>query len=212
MADQKHYPFGKDKIAIKFPDSIKIGLTEVEVKTLEDLTLTGYQDHARNVWLISFYFAGMRLSDVMRLKWSDFKDERLHYAMTKNMKVGSLKTPQKAIAILERYKTDTQKHNFIFPELKVLEQLEPYQVQRKISYAGKRLDKALKEIIKAAGINKNISMHITRHTFAQIAGDKIPVQLLQKLYRHAKIETTMGYQSHFSNKHTDDALDAVIGF
>lgn len=120
----------------------------------------------RNVWLVSFYFAGMRLSDVMRLKWSDFKDARLHYAMTKNFKAGSLKAPEKAMAILNKYQTDAAKHDFIFPELKVLDNLEPYHVQRKISYAGKRLDKALKEIVKAAGINKNISMHITRHTFA----------------------------------------------
>lgn len=154
IIDKKNYPFGKEKIALKFPDSLKVGLSREEVKTLEEIELSGYQNHARNVWLVSFYFAGMRLSDVMRLKWSDFQDERIHYTMTKNLKAGSLKIPEKALAIIEKYSDDEPKHGFIFPELKVLDELDPYEVQRKISYAGKRLDKALKEILKKADIKR----------------------------------------------------------
>jgi len=55
-------------------------------------------------------------------------------------------------------------------------------------------------------------MHISRHTFGQIAGDKIPLPALQKLYRHSNITTTMGYQSNFQPKQTDDALDSVLNF
>lgn len=212
IVDEKNYPFGKGKIVIKFNDSIKIGLNSKEVKALEDAQLSGYQNHARNVWLVAFYFAGMRLADVLKLKWSDLKDNRLHYAMSKNQKPGSLKVPEKALTILQQYRLSPKKHDFVFPELQVLDTLEPYEVKRKISFAGKRLNDALKEIIKDLKIKKNISMHIARHTFAQIAGDKIPVQLLQKLYRHSNITTTIGYQSHFSNKETDNALGSVLDF
>jgi len=38
----------------------------------------------------------MRVSDVLRLKWSDFKDGRLYYRMGKNKKTLSLKVPDKA--------------------------------------------------------------------------------------------------------------------
>jgi integrase/recombinase XerD len=44
-----------------------------------------------------------------------------------------------------------------------------------------------------------------------ISGDKIPVQMLQKLYRHSDITTTINYQQSFINKDTDDALVLVIG-
>jgi hypothetical protein len=54
-------------------------------------------------------------------------------------------------------------------------------------------------------------MHISRHTFGNISGEKIPVQMLQKLYRHSNITTTIGYQANFTNKTADDALEAVIG-
>lgn len=55
-------------------------------------------------------------------------------------------------------------------------------------------------------------MHIARHTFGNIAGDKIPVQMLQKLYRHSSILTTIGYQANFMHQESDDAIDAVTKF
>ncbi len=213
IVDQKHYPFGKGKIPIKFPESLKIGLVPKEVKELEQLDLSDntYYNHARNIWLTSFYFAGMRISDVLRLKWSDFHDNRVHYTMGKNLKTGSLKTPDKIVTILAQYKNEPQKHDLIFPELKVLDDLnDGYNVQRKISYAVKRLNTALAEVAGRAKISKPLTLHIARHTFGNISGDKIPLQMLQKLYRHSSITTTIGYQSNFINKTADDALDAVL--
>ncbi len=55
-------------------------------------------------------------------------------------------------------------------------------------------------------------MHIARHTFGNISGDRIPIQMLQKLYRHSSITTTIGYQGNFIHQSADDALEAVIGF
>ena len=216
IVDRKHYPFGKDKIRIKFPDSLRIGLTPEEVKRIEDLQLdpSSYLNHARNIWLLSFYFAGMRVSDVLRLKWSDFQNERLHYSMGKNAKGGSLKIPEKAQKILNPY--ESQKRNnddLVFPELKVVSSLnDMYQVQLKIASAVGRLDRYLRQVGTLAEIDKKLTMHIARHTFGNISGDKIPIQMLQKLYRHTSITTTIGYQANFIHKDTDDALDAVVSF
>jgi len=63
----------------------------------------------------------------------------------------------------------------------------------------------------AAGIDKTLTMHIARHTFGNISGDKIPVQMLQKLYRHSSVTTPIGYQANFIHQSADDALAAVIG-
>ncbi len=209
----KSYPFGKEKIVIKFPDSVKIGLISDEVRLIEKLDLSDkeYLNHARNIWLFSFYFAGVRISDVLRMKWSDFQNDRLYYAMGKNLKAGSLKIPAKALAIIEQYRNDKRKHDLIFPELKILDDLtDTYNVQRKIAHAIKRLNTALAKIAQRAGFTKPLTMHISRHTFGGISGERIPVQMLQKLYRHSNITTTIGYQSNFVNKMADDALDAVL--
>ncbi|MGC4100848.1 phage integrase SAM-like domain-containing protein [Ferruginibacter sp.] len=217
IIDSKFYPFGKDKIKIKFPDSVKLGLSPEEVTKLETVDLTGKQTehHARNLWLFSFYLAGMRISDVLRLRWSDIHDGRLHYSMGKNDKGGSLKMPEKAIKIIAQYEGDREgKNDYIFPELKRLDKdATKFIIQRTIAFATSRLDKFLRNnVAPVAGINKKLTMHIARHTFGNISGDKIPIQMLQKLYRHSSVTTTIGYQANFIHKDADSALDSVINF
>lgn len=211
LVDRKYYPFGKDKTKIKYPDGLKIGLMPEEVKVLELVELPEpFYHHARNLWLFSFYLAGMRVSDVLRLKWSDIHDGRLSYVMGKNSKAGSLKLPEKALKILEQY---DHAHDLIFPDLRGTNLADQYATQRRISFTTGRVDKVLREHVRQrAGITKTLTMHIARHTFGNISGDKISVQMLQKLYRHSNIQTTIGYQAHFMTKSADDALDAVLGF
>lgn len=214
IVDQKHYPFGKGKVKIKFPDSLKVGLSIDEVKQLEDVDLADdYENHCRNLWLFSYYFAGMRVSDLLRLRFSDFHNNRLHYSMGKNNKGGSLKVPEKAERILNYYSQFREnKEDLIFPELKRLENLDDkFITQRTIAFATSRIDKCLqKNVAPKAEITKPLTMHIARHTFGNISGDRIPIQMLQKLYRHSSVTTTIGYQANFIHKDVDDALEAVL--
>ncbi len=209
------YPFGKDKIQIKLPASLKVGLTQEEVVRLEqtDLSAQPAWDHGRNLWLFSFYFAGMRVSDVLAIRWSDIQDGRLTYRMGKNAKVGSLKCPDKALQLLERYKPlQTHPSDVIFPELKpYIDTASAYHLQRKTAYAVKVINQNLKHVATLANITKPLSMHLARHTFGNISGDRISIQMLQKLYRHSSITTTIGYQANFIHKDADDALAAVVG-
>lgn len=182
---------------------------EIEAVDLSDNPI---EHHARNIWLFSFYFAGMRVSDVFRLKWSDFQNDRLFYAMGKNNKVDSLKVPEKALKIVDQYRHVQDETDLVFPELKELPNLDnAYAVQVRIKTKLGPINRNLKEVARKAGVNKTLSMHISRHTFGNLSGDKIPVQMLQKLYRHSNISTTIGYQASFINKSADDALEAVIG-
>lgn len=215
LVDNKHYPFGKGKIIIKTPETIKVGLTPEEVKKLEDVKLIqgSFENHCRNLWLFSFYFAGMRISDVFRIKWTDIQNDRLHYAMGKNTKVGSLKIPEKALTIIAQYEPGKRTDDdFIFPDLKdVADVNNAFLLQRRIMNMTSRVDKVLRiTVAPAAKVDKKLTMHIARHTFGNISGDRIPLQMLQKLYRHSSITTTIGYQANFIHKDADEALDAVV--
>ncbi len=212
VVDEKYYPFGKGKVAIKFPDTSKVGLNEEDIEALENVALEGKANHARNLWLFSYYFAGMRISDVLRLTWADFQNHRLHYTMGKNKKGGSLKIPDKAEAILSQYKEfKVNENDLVFPELKGVDLQDRFIMERTIAFKVSAIDKVLKnDVAKAAEINKKLTMHISRHTFAQLAGEDIDIRMLQKLYRHTNIATTIGYQSNFIHKEADDALDMVL--
>ena len=208
------YPFGKGKIRIKFPETEKVGLSSDEIKKIKSLSnLTEQEFHARSVWLFSFYLAGMRVADVLKIKWSDIYDDRLHYRMNKNDKLLSLKLPQKVLPIIENYTNDKlNEGDFIFPELKKANLKSDKDILAKTKTANKKFNKYLEQIADKAEINKKLTMHIARHTFGNISGDKIPIQMLQKLYRHSSITTTINCQSNFMHKDTDDALDKVIDF
>ena len=85
-------------------------------------------------------------------------------------------------------------------------------MQRQINFILSRINKYPKKVAEKARVDKNISMHIARHIFGNISGERIPLQMLQKLYSHSSITTTIGYQANFIHKDADVALDAVIGF
>ena len=109
-----------DKIRIKFPETEKVGLTIEEIQAIEALDeLSKKERHARIVWLFNFYLAGMRVSDVLQIRWSDIYDDCLHYRINKNYKLLSLKLPEKILSILQQYQVDkVNDADFIFPEMK----------------------------------------------------------------------------------------------
>lgn len=67
----------------------------------------------------------------------------------------------------------------------------------------------LKEIARLCGIEKQISSHVGRHTFATgyiMNGGSVPV--LQKILGHAKIETTMVYV-HLSKQRIEEERQVI---
>lgn len=213
ITDRGLYPFGKGKMTIRIPESQKIGFSAEEIQKLENAkNITEAQQKAIHIWLISFYFAGIRVGDVLQLKWSDFNDGRLLYRMNKNSKLVSLKIPEKAIEIFDSYKSDSDYDGLIFPQLRNINLNDTEEVSKRTQSITRNLNRRLKIASKQLGIKKNISMHIARHSFGNISGDKIPIQMLQKLYRHSSVTTTIRYQANFIHKDTDDALDSVINF
>ena len=168
VAATQHYPFGKAKYQIRFPETRKIGLTKNEVKVLESIEgITQSQQYALNAWLISFYFAGIRVSDVLQLKWSDFFDDRLHYTMGKNKKLVSLKISEKVLKILSKLER-TDDSIYLFKELEGVDTSDKKLLRTRIKTATRNFNRRLEIVAAKAGIDKKMSMHIARHSFGNI--------------------------------------------
>ncbi len=210
------YPFGKkSSIKIKNTSTAKIGLNTDELKRFENVELEVGSKiwHTQKVFLFSFYLAGMRIGDVLTMKWSEIQNGRLYYSMNKNTKYDSLQLPKKALEILEHYKPLKKRANdVVFPYLKDVNLKNIEVLDKKVDNAKSTFNYYLKRIAKKAEIQKTISCHIARHSFGNISGAKIPVQSLQKLYRHSDIQTTINYQSNFDHSKTDEALNNVLDF
>nr|WP_231367595.1 hypothetical protein [Gillisia sp. JM1] len=133
--------------------------------------------------------------------------------MNKNEKALSLKIPDKAECIINYYREDQKINNgYLFPFLKDIDSKDSEKIYIKTKNATKLLNKYLKKIAQQSGIDKNLSNHIARHSFGNIAGDRIHPLMLQKLYRHSDLKTTLNYQANFIHRDADEALDSVINF
>ena len=214
IVHEKHYPFAGEKEKINIQSGNKIGLNMKQIKSIEDLKLEPNTSiwHTKNVYLFSYYFAGVRISDVVELKWINFIDDRLYYEMNKNEKPVSLKAPEKAKAILNLYKQNKQSEtDYVFPFLKKADQNSKEDLFKKTRNATSLMNKHLKRIAEMCGIKISLSNHISRHSFGNIAKNRISPEVLQKLYRHSNLKTTINYQANFIHKEADDALDMVLG-
>ena len=157
--------------------------------------------------------AGIRASDIFQLKWKDIIDDRLNYRMGKNSKLVSLIIPKKAQLILDSYKEfKVSDNDLIFPDLRSMLENDEKLKWKKTKLAIRKTNRNINSVALKCGINKKVSMHIARHSFGNIAGNQIPIQILQQLYRHSSITTTMMYQSNFINSETDRALQKVVNF
>ena len=104
------------------------------------------------------------------------------------------------------------KKGYVFPFLKDANPKNVEDVFVKSRNTTRLFNKYLKRIAKQCDIEKNLSPHIARHSFGNIPGDKIHPLMLQKLYRHSDLKTTLNYQANFIHRDADDVLDKVINF
>ena len=73
------------------------------------------------------------------------------------------------------------------------------------------LNRNLKKIAGLVGIEKEISFHTSRHTFANMAmKEGLSASKIQGLLAHSSVKTTENYMGNFSNKETDEALAQVF--
>ena len=73
---------------------------------------------------------------------------------------------------MEQYKRPNPKHNLVFPDLGKLDNLtDSFVVQSYIKARIKASNEQLPNVAKAAKIEKDITIHIARHTFGNLSGD-----------------------------------------
>lgn len=185
-------------------------LSEEELLRIENLKLkpgSGLYHH-RNIYIFSAYAGGLRISDVLQLRWGNFDGEKLSLRIQKTDQPLSIKIPDQAIKIIKLYKTkDSRPIDFIFPLLRCADLNNELELFRAISSATAYTNGDLKDIAKMAGINKKISFHTARHTFATRALQKgMRIEYVSKFLGHKDIRETQIY-AKIINKELDKAIE-----
>lgn len=195
------YPYSNFRV--KKESTVRESLSLIDIKNLESSHYTENTTNAivKDMFLFACY-TGLRISDVTRLKPTDCQcDEKgwtLEFKTFKSNKMAYLpiwslfkeeEGKSKPEELLTKY--FSEKNSLVFPNL-----------------SESKINRHLKEIAKEAGINKNVTFHMGRHTFGTIMASKIPLPTLQNLMQHSDIKTTMIY-INMSSKMIDDSLGKV---
>ena len=184
--------------------------------------------HCKNYFLFSYYCAGIRAADLIQLRWGNVTASgRLHYQMGKNHKERDLLLVDQAIKILRHYqREDAKATDYIFPLLSNDAEYAGYVTQadkdrmrpelrhkmyQDISSKNALINKYLKKIAEKAEIEKPLSMHISRHSFAHIAQESgAESSAIKNILGHSNLATTERYMGSFDTSKTDETLRNVF--
>jgi integrase len=154
-------------------------LTSEEVATLSNCPMPEHDYQAKNAFLFAC-MTGLRISDVLKLRYSDIEDRQLKYRMQKvSENFHHLPLSDQALQLIADLKQDPRKE-YVFWEL------------RHIS-TPKRLD-LLKEWSKKAGIKKHVTWHVARHTCAtMLISFGTDIYTVCKILGHSSVKITERY-------------------
>ncbi len=205
-------------------------LTQAELQAIWQLDLeegTRIWD-ARNFFFFSYYCAGIRAGDFIQLRWLNVTTEgRLIYQMGKNHKTRDLLMVKQAQDILDLYrKEDAKPTDYIFP---LLDNKAPFanavtpqqkdtlspelkkKLMEQVSSKTSIINNNLNKIRKMIGLEKKLTFHISRHTFASQAKQMgVAEGKIKNILAHSKLQTTEGYMGEFATQETDRVLTTIF--
>ena len=114
--------------------------------------------------------------------------------------------------IIDRSKTNNRCQIPVLPKAKEI--LQKYEGYPKLNgkntllpiLTNQKMNSYLKELADICGINREITMHVSRHTFATTVtlGNGVPIETVSKLLGHKSLKTTQIYAKVLDKKIADD--------
>ncbi|MCR9264348.1 site-specific integrase [Maribacter sp. PR1] len=179
-------------------------LDEEELEQLESTEMGNERlERIRDCFVFSCY-TGLSYVDVKELNSDNIVKgiDGNHWISTKREKTDKpVKVPllPKAREILEKYMQ--------CPEMENKESLLPISSNQKTNAY-------LKEIADSCDIDKNLTFHVARHTFATtvMLSNGVPIETVSKLLGHSKLSTTQIYARVVESKISEDIGNLLIRF
>ena len=142
--------------------------------------------------LLTLYSMGLRLSEGLNLTTADIDSERMrvHLRGCKGGKDRYVDLPHRTLKALRRYWATHQNPRFLFPEGQTAKQRHKATQSMSLSCT----QKAMKQLVEDARINKKVSPHNLRHSFAtHLLEQGLSLRSIQTLLGHMCPKTTAIY-------------------
>ena len=142
----------------------------------------------------------------MTLKLISYNGTHLRFKMGKTGGIFVIKVPTVGRRILDVYAKGKQANDYLLPFIDNAE-YSKMELSMKVASKTATVNLHLKEIAKEAKIEKKVTTHISRHSYASRALMKgIGIEYVQRLLGHSDLKTTQIY-AKVVNKELDKAVD-----
>jgi integrase/recombinase XerD len=175
----KYIPYAKKN------NKLPIVLSQSEIQSM----FTACKNTKHKVILSLLYSTGLRVSELINLKWSHIDRSRMiiNVIAGKGNKDRQVMLPASIIPLLEAYYKEYHSKEYVL------------NGQFELQYSDRSVNEVMKQLAEKAGISKRVYTHLIRHcTFTHMVEAGTDINLIQKLAGHNNVKTTLIY-THISD-------------
>lgn len=166
----------------KYQPTTRIFLDQKDIDSLETVSLENESlSRVRDVFLFSVY-SGLRYSDVLALRRRNFTKDKngqwIQFVSQKTKEQQRVPMLNKAMSIVDKYTSEAEITGKVLPVI-----------------SNQKINAYLKVLADLAGIEKKLTFHVARHTFATTItlSNNIPIEIVKEFLGHKKMSTTQIY-------------------
>jgi len=212
----KQNPFTLFQVGSLWVKTRKRAIDKDDIQRLIDLEIaeghtTEYRRLARDLFLFSYFTAGMNFGDIARLRYKDIVKGRVNYSRHKTQKLLSFQLVPMALQILEKYGTAGHGEDYIFPILNRREHTTPQQIFNRLHKVLRKVNRELKTLGEQIGLEMPLTTYVARHTFATVLKRSgVNIAIISESLGHSDLSTTQIYLDSFENSQIDAAMQNLL--
>ena len=212
----KQNPFTLFQVGSLWAKTRKRAIDKDDIQRLIDLEIaeghtTEYRRLAKDLFLFSYFTAGMNFGDIARLRYKDIVKGRVNYSRHKTQKLLSFQLVPMALQILEKYGTAGDGEDYIFPILNRHEHTTPQQIFNRLHKVLRKINRELKALGEMIGLEMPLTTYVARHTYATVLKRSgVSVALISESLGHSDLSTTQIYLDSFENSQIDAAMQHLL--
>ena len=213
----KQNPFTLFQVGSLWAKTRKRAIDKDDIQRLIDLEIadghtTEYRRLARDLFLFSYFTAGMNFGDIARLRYKDIVKGRVNYSRHKTQKLLSFQLVPNALQIIEKYsRANHAQEDYIFPILDRSEHKTAQQIFNRLHQVLRKVNRELKTLGEQIGLKMPLTTYVARHTYATVLKRSgVSVALISESLGHSDLSTTQIYLDSFENSQIDAAMQNLL--
>ncbi len=165
-------------------------------------------DTAHRYFNFCFHARGMCFIDLAYLRKDNVKGGFIRYIRKKTGRQIEVHISPEMQGIIDSFAGQTADSPYVFPILK--NKVDSKAIRSQYETALRAQNGRLKKIAKLAGVNKPVSTHVARHTWATIGKQQnVPLRVISECLGHTSEKTTLIYLGLLDNSVLDAAGEIV---